>query len=67
MSAEHRIQTTALSIDDFVELLKKSGSSEINRMLILKYIANGAPQNPDGTLNLIIFTAWLAKEYTHGN
>ena len=30
--------------------------------MIATDLASGAPQNPDGTINLIEYAAWLAKE-----
>jgi hypothetical protein len=56
------IKLTALSVPNLVKLLKRSGSRNISEEMVREDIANGAPSNPDGTVNLIFYTAWLIKE-----
>lgn len=58
----NRLKITALSVSDLVELLKRSGSRGVSEEMVRNDIANGAPANPDGTVNLIFYTAWLVKE-----
>jgi hypothetical protein len=57
-----QIKLTALSISDLVKLLKRSGSRTASEETVREDIANGAPVNPDGTINLIKYAAYLAKE-----
>jgi hypothetical protein len=57
-----QIKLTALSISDLVKLLKRSGSRSVSEETVREDIANGAPVNPDGTINLIKYAAYLAKE-----
>ncbi|MFA7184931.1 MAG: hypothetical protein WC082_08565 [Victivallales bacterium] len=57
-----QIKLTALSVPNLVKLLKRSGCRSISEDMLREDIANGAPSNPDGTINLISYTAWLIKE-----
>jgi hypothetical protein len=56
------VKLTALSVPNLVKLLKRSGCRSISEDMLREDIANGAPSNPDGTINLIFYTAWLIKE-----
>ncbi|MDD5699418.1 MAG: hypothetical protein PHH77_12460 [Victivallaceae bacterium] len=56
------IKLTALSVPNLVKLLKRSGCRSVSEETVREDIANGAPVNPDGTINLIFYTAWLIKE-----
>lgn len=59
---------TNLTKSDLVTLLKRAGSRHATIENLDKDIAAGAPINPDGTINLIHFTAWMIKPETrHGN
>jgi hypothetical protein len=58
----NRLKLTALSVPDLVKLMKRSGCRSISEEIVREDIANGAPANPDGTVNLIFYTAWLIKE-----
>ena len=57
-----QIKLTALSVPDLVKLLKRFGSRSVSEETVREDIANGAPANPDGTVNLIFYTAWQVKE-----
>ncbi len=56
------LQITALEVDDLRRLLARSGSNRVSKNVILKHIEQGAPQNADGTMNLIEYMAWMIKE-----
>lgn len=56
------IKLTALSVPNLVKLLKRSGCRSVSEEMVRGDMANGAPVNPDGTINLIFYTAWLIKE-----
>ena len=53
---------TALSPPDVARLLTKAGSTQVTEAMIREDIEDGAPVNPDGTVNLIHFVAWLVSE-----
>jgi hypothetical protein len=45
-----------------VRILHKAGSRRITAELLDEDIDGGAPVTTDGTINLIHYAAWLAKE-----
>ncbi len=52
---------TALSPEDLAKLLSKASGKALSVEMLARHIANGAPVNADGTINLIYYAAWLAK------
>ena len=62
MSEEPRINPLALPIPDAAKLLSKAGGRAIRVDQIEADITAGAPTNGDGTMNLIAYAAWLARE-----
>ena len=59
---ETNIKLTALRPAELVVLLRRSGSRTISEESLQRDIENGAPVNDDGTVSLIAYGAWLAKE-----
>lgn len=57
-----RINLVALTKEQLIELLTKVGSSTISAESLEADIAQGAPVNEDGTINLIHYAAWLIRE-----
>jgi hypothetical protein len=53
------MKISAITLVKLVELLRKSGSRKASIETINADIADGAPVNSDGTINLIEYTAWL--------
>lgn len=51
---------TRLSIEALAKLLSKAGGRVILARTIEADVAAGAPRNPDGTMHLIHYAAWLA-------
>ena len=56
------IRLTALPKEAVVRLLKNAGSSTISAEPLEADIAAGAPVNPDGTVSLVEYAAWLCRE-----
>lgn len=52
---------TALPVDQVVALLRRSGSQRLDIEALRADIAAGAPLNADGTMNLIVYGAWLVR------
>ena len=52
----------AVPIADAVRLLSRLGGKPISEATIRADIDSGAPLNPDGTLNLVEYAAWLVRE-----
>jgi hypothetical protein len=67
MSAEGRINPLALPIADAAKLLSKAGGRLILPEQIEADVAAGAPRNDDGTINLVMYAAWLARERGRGD
>jgi hypothetical protein len=55
----NQLTITAMSVSDLAKLLKQAGSRYVSEAAIQKDIDSGAPANPDGTINLINYAAWL--------
>jgi len=55
----------ALSVADAARLLNRVGGKSITEATLRADIAAGAPTNADGTINLVHYCAWLAKEMGH--
>ena len=62
-----KLDPMALSLDDAARLLAAVGGVQITREMIETDIAACAPANPDGTINLVHYAAWLAREMALGN
>lgn len=43
-------------------MLARASGTPIDGAMIEADVADGAPTNPDGTLNLIRYAAWLIRE-----
>ena len=54
---DNSLKLTALPIEMLVRILKQAGSRLITEESITEDIAAGAPQNEDGTINLIEYAA----------
>ena len=67
MSERGPINPLALSIADSAHLLTKAGARQIRVEQIEADVAAGAPTNPDGSINLVHYAAWLVKEMSRGN
>ena len=61
MSERGPINPLALPIADAAQLLSKAGARQILVEQIEADIAAGAPTNGDGTINLVTYAAWLAR------
>jgi len=56
------VSLTALSVAQAARLFAKLGARYATEARIREDLAKGAPANPDGTLNLVHYAAWLIKE-----
>ena len=61
MSERGPINPLALPIADAAQLLSKAGARQIQVEQIEADVAAGAPTNGDGTINLVTYAAWLAR------
>ena len=61
------LSPTALSLHYVVQILARSGAQRATQERVEADIRAGAPVNPDGTVNMLHYSAWLAREVAHGN
>ncbi|MCA9090818.1 MAG: hypothetical protein KDA90_19530 [Planctomycetaceae bacterium] len=61
MSERGPINPLALPIADAAKLLSKAGARLIRVEQIEADVAAGAPTNDDGTINLVMYAAWLSE------
>ena len=52
----------ALRLEDLARVLSAWGPRPVTVETLLADIDDGAPTNPDGTVNLLQYVAWLLKE-----
>jgi hypothetical protein len=52
----------ALPVEDAACLLTKAGRRQVTEAMLRRDIASGAPTNPDGTLSLVCYAAWLVQQ-----
>jgi len=62
-----KLQPTAMTVEDAARVLTAAGGRPITREMIQADIQDGAPVNPDGTVNLIQYAAWIVKEMARGD
>ncbi len=67
-NSRQRADARALKIADLVAALKAAGSRTITEETVAADLAGGAPSNPDGTVDMLKYAAWiLMKENGHGD
>lgn len=55
------LNPAALSVADLARVLTRAGGRPVSAAMIEEDLDAGAPTNPDGTVNLVHYTAWLIK------
>jgi hypothetical protein len=61
------LNPTALPIVDAARALSQVGGEPVTEEMLRADVDAGAPTNADGTLNLVHYAAWLAKEMGRGD
>jgi hypothetical protein len=56
------VALTRLSVDQVAALLQRAGARHMAPERVRADIAAGAPANPDGSINLIAYGAWMLQE-----
>ena len=62
LSGNVKKSPAALDVDDVVRLLRASGSRHASPERVRSDIDAGAPTNVDGSINLVHYGAWLARQ-----
>jgi hypothetical protein len=58
---------THMTVEQAVRLLRAAGARRLTEEMIRADLDAGAPVNADGTINLVHYTAWLAREVARGD
>ncbi|GAA4446934.1 hypothetical protein [Novipirellula rosea] len=61
------VDPTKLSVAQLSKLLSNAYRQRVPEEQIAADIEAGAPTNVDGTINLVVYTAWLLQEMNHGD
>ncbi len=56
------LNPAALSVADAATVLSRMGGKPVTADMLEADIDAGAPKNPDGSINLVHYAAWLVKE-----
>ena len=67
MTGDSTPRITALTPAQAARILAAAGKRRITEAMVKADVDAGAPTNADGTLNLVHYTAWLAREASHGD
>jgi hypothetical protein len=62
-----KLSPQAMPASTLAQILSKLGSAPITEAMIRDDLACGAPQNADGTINVVHYVAWLAREMSRGD
>ena len=61
------LNPNALAVADAACLLAKAGAWPVTEEMIHADLGAGAPENADGTINLVHYAAWLVREMAGGD
>jgi hypothetical protein len=61
------VDPTRLSVEQAARLLTNAYRQQVPAAHIEADIADGAPTNTDGSINLVHYAAWLLSEMNHGD
>ena len=56
------MKPTRLTVQQLVKVLRAAGSKNATEQTVREDLDAGAPANPDGTINLVHYAAWLVRE-----
>lgn len=60
------LNPAALRVDDAAKVLSRMGGKPVTADMLEADIDAGAPTNPDGSINLVHYAAWLVREMASG-
>ncbi|MBN8601237.1 MAG: hypothetical protein J0M26_09420 [Planctomycetes bacterium] len=65
--AKNPIDPNRLTPEQAAKLLSAAAKIRVSVEQIREDLEAGAPRNPDGTINLMHYAAWMVKEMGRGN
>jgi len=63
---KHAVDPAALTLAQLAQLLAAAGQRPITEAMVAADIGSGAPTNANGTINLLHYAAWMAREVARG-
>ncbi len=63
-ATQPKLNPNAMSVIDLAKLLSRVGGTDIAPEVIEQDIEEGMPTNPDGTVSVVHYAAWLVQEMT---
>jgi hypothetical protein len=68
MSADPpQLNPSALSVDQVAQVLSAAGGRPVTIAMVESDLVAGAPRNANGTINLVMYAAWLLKDRGRGD
>jgi hypothetical protein len=61
------VDPRSLRLEDMARILTALGPRPVTVEMLTADVDDGAPQNADGSMNLLNYSAWLAKELLSGD
>ncbi len=62
-----QLNPAAIPLEEAARLLSRVGGQPVAEQMLEADRAAGAPQNADGSLNLVRYAAWLVQEMNRGD
>ena len=68
MSADSpQLNPSALTIEQVAQILSAAGGRPVSVAMVESDLDAGAPKNANGTINLVMYAAWLLKDRGRGD
>ena len=68
MSADPpQLNPSALSVAQVAQVLSAAGGRPVTTAMVESDLVAGAPRNANGTINLVMYAAWLLKDRGRGD
>lgn len=68
MSADPpQLNPSVLSVDQVAQILSAAGGRPVTIAMVESDLVAGAPRNANGTINLVMYAAWLLKDRGRGD
>lgn len=61
------VDPNRMTLEQLAKVLSSASQAKIPVEQLAADVECGAPTNPDGTINLVHYAAWLARENERGN
>ena len=61
-NGKEALNPTSLTVDSAARLLTRASGQRVTPEMLKSDLDAGAPTNPDGTINLVHYAAWLVRE-----